>query len=432
MNTPAPLPTDEDVGLGDVLLAMDVVDTLRHEQRVVSNALGEEAREQALIERVRRAYKAQGLEVSDALIAEGVAKLKEQQFDYTPPPPGLGTGLAKAWINRGRIGTGLGAVAILVGILGGGWYGFVERPAQKRLATLVATTDSGVADAARQLTLLEERRKTLAERIETERAVATPQAARTAVTAELDAAASRVAAAGTALTEAATFSQVARNRDPLDKDLAQSRSEQLAQQRARIGTASDALGAAERALGGLDALRTLPVTIASLRDEALAVATTNKARARIGTTASNALSAVARGEADVARTGLTDLRNMLDALQRELRVRIVSRPGVLSGVIRSPNNNRRVSNYYLVVEAVDSDGKLARLPIESEEDGTTRTVALWGVRVNEATFNSVRRDKQDDGIIQNDAAGAKPRGHLEIDWSLPRSGGFIHTWENRR
>ncbi|MEM6809235.1 MAG: DUF6384 family protein [Pseudomonadota bacterium] len=432
MNTPAPVPVDENVGLGNVLLAMDVVDTLRHEQRVVSEALGEEAREQALVNRVRRAYRAQGIEVSDALIAEGVAKLKEQQFDYTPPPPGLGTGLAKAWINRGRIGTGLAAVALLVGVIGGGWWGFVERPAQKRLATLVSSTDAGIADATRQLTLLEERRKTLAARIDTERNARTPQPAQAAVTTELDNATQDLANAASALTQAATFAQVARNREPENKAMAQSRSDQLTRQRVLLTTAGNELGNAERALGGLDALRTLPETITTLRDEALAAAATGDARTRIGKTASNALSALSRGEASLAQTGVSSLRSMIEMLQQELEVRIVSRPGVLSGVIRTPNNNRRINNYYLVVEAVDGAGSPARLAIESEEDGTTRTVALWAARVSESTFNGVRRDKQDDGIIQNDAAGAKPRGHLEIDWSLPRSGGFIHTWENPR
>lgn len=432
MSDAAPAPAGTDVGLGDVLLAMDVVDTLRHEQRVVSEALGAEAREQALIERVRRAYAAQGLEVSDTLIAEGVAKLKERQFDYEPPAPGFKTGLAKLWINRARIGTGIAAVAILAAIVGGGWYGFVELPAARKQAALVASTDTGIADAARDLARLNARSKAVAESVAAERDTTTPREAGAAVGAELDAADAAVAAATAALTQAASLTQVARNDNPDDVGRAEARSERLQEQRGLLATASRELGSADRALAGLGALRALPGTIATLRDEALGVAATDNAKARSAVAADTALSALQRGEAAAAREGVTALRDLLAMLQTETRLRIVSRPGVMSGVIRSPNSNRRVQNFYLVIEAIDADGAVVPMAVTSEEDGTTKTVPYWAVRVSEATFERVRRDKADDGIIQNDAAGAKPRGHLEIEWTLPNEGGAIHTWENRR
>ena len=39
--------------LDDLMLAMDVVDTLRHEERLVSRELNEAARESELVERLR-------------------------------------------------------------------------------------------------------------------------------------------------------------------------------------------------------------------------------------------------------------------------------------------------------------------------------------------------------------------------------------------
>ncbi|MEM8547192.1 MAG: DUF6384 family protein, partial [Pseudomonadota bacterium] len=118
-------------GLSDVMLAMDVVDTLRHEQRLVARALNAEAKEAALIERVRAAYAAQGIEVSDAVIAQGVQALKDREFEYTPPQPGLKTRLLIAWINRRRIGGSVLVLATLVGTIWAGWWGFVERPKAK-------------------------------------------------------------------------------------------------------------------------------------------------------------------------------------------------------------------------------------------------------------------------------------------------------------
>ena len=50
--------------------------------------LASDDRDQALIEKVKRMYAAQGLEVSDEIIAAGVKALKENRFTYQPPPRG--------------------------------------------------------------------------------------------------------------------------------------------------------------------------------------------------------------------------------------------------------------------------------------------------------------------------------------------------------
>jgi hypothetical protein len=66
--------------LDDVMLAMDVVDTLRRKQRLVEQELDVAGREQDLKQRLRKIYAAQGIEVTDAILEEGVAALKEDRF----------------------------------------------------------------------------------------------------------------------------------------------------------------------------------------------------------------------------------------------------------------------------------------------------------------------------------------------------------------
>jgi hypothetical protein len=87
--------TAEKAPLNDVMLAMDVVDTLRHNQDLVARELNGEAREAQLIERLRALYHQQGIDVSDAILREGVAALGESRFIYEPPKPSLGTALAR-------------------------------------------------------------------------------------------------------------------------------------------------------------------------------------------------------------------------------------------------------------------------------------------------------------------------------------------------
>jgi hypothetical protein len=86
------------------MLAMDVVDTLRHADRLVERELGSDERDRQLKERLREIYRSQGIEVTETILDEGVAALKEERFQYKPAGPGLGRSLALLWIDRGRYG----------------------------------------------------------------------------------------------------------------------------------------------------------------------------------------------------------------------------------------------------------------------------------------------------------------------------------------
>jgi len=101
--------------LDEVMLAMDVVDTLRRRERLIKRELDAEGREEDLKERLRKIYHAQGIEVPDHILEEGVAALKEDRFVYQPPTEGLGVKLARLYVSRGRWGKWvLGGFAALV------------------------------------------------------------------------------------------------------------------------------------------------------------------------------------------------------------------------------------------------------------------------------------------------------------------------------
>lgn len=88
--------------LDDVMLAMDIVDTLRHRERLVEMELGGEAREQALIRRLKEIYAAQGIDVPDDILKDGVKALEDKRFQYEAPKPGIAVSLAKIYIARDR------------------------------------------------------------------------------------------------------------------------------------------------------------------------------------------------------------------------------------------------------------------------------------------------------------------------------------------
>src|SRR5262245_48854770 len=117
--------------LDDMMLAMDVVDTLRHRELLVERELNEDVREEQLIERLRALYKSQGIEVSEGVLAQGVKALKESRFVYTPPKPGFARTLAILWVKRATYGKwvamAVASIAIVIGV-----YNFsVVRPRQQ-------------------------------------------------------------------------------------------------------------------------------------------------------------------------------------------------------------------------------------------------------------------------------------------------------------
>ena len=116
--------------LDDVMIAMDVVDTLRHREDLVRRELNEEDRESELIARLRQIYRDQGIEVSDHVLAEGVKALKDSRFVYTPPPAGWKRTLFTLWAKRETHGKRLGvALAVLIAVFVG-YYVLVSRPAR--------------------------------------------------------------------------------------------------------------------------------------------------------------------------------------------------------------------------------------------------------------------------------------------------------------
>jgi hypothetical protein len=121
--------------LDELMLAMDVVDTLRHREHLIARELDEDVREEQLIERLRALYKSQGIDVPDHIIAEGVKGLKESRFVYTPPRPGIGRSLALLWVRRATYGKWAAAsLAALIAVAGLYQFGVV-RPREQAAET---------------------------------------------------------------------------------------------------------------------------------------------------------------------------------------------------------------------------------------------------------------------------------------------------------
>lgn len=293
--------------LEDLMVAMDVVDTLRHRQGLVERELDAENRRKRLVEKLKEIYQAQGIEVTDALLAEGVDALEQERFSYQAPKGSLAVTLAKIYVARARWLKPLGIALALLFLLCLLRFVFFVYPQAQELETLPAEIGK-------------------------------------------------------------TYSHIQKTAE-------------------NPAVAAKAKGLVDQAA-------------MALNDEDL-----TKAKAYY-----------------------QQLLSIKHTLQQAYRVRIISRPGEMSGVWRIPSENERARNYYLIVEAIDDRGQTLKVDIINEENNQSVTTDTWGIRVDEATFQAVAADKQDDGIIQRNIVGEKVVGQLRPNYLIKTSGASITSW----
>jgi hypothetical protein len=115
--------------LDDLMIAMDVVDTIRHHDDLVRREINNAAREAELIERLREIYRQQGIPVTDKMLEDGVKALKESRFVYNPQPASWKRSAFEAWASRKRWGAW--AAVALTALIGscGYHYAAVTLPA---------------------------------------------------------------------------------------------------------------------------------------------------------------------------------------------------------------------------------------------------------------------------------------------------------------
>ncbi|MGH1441362.1 MAG: DUF6384 family protein [Cellvibrionaceae bacterium] len=293
--------------LEDLMVAMDVVDTLRHRQGLVEHELNAEKRRERLIQKLRDIYQAQGIEVTEAILNEGVLALEEERFSYTPPPSSFSTFLAKIYVSRSRWLKPLFIIfAILLALAFANYYLNTYPKLQEReaLPTKISQTLTRIKKTAKNPQVIEQ---------------------------------------------------------------AQNWGD-----RAKTALAAD--------------------------------------------------------DIEQATVLYEDLKEVQSVLDLSYSIRIVSRPGELSGVWRIPEANSSARNYYLIVEAIDRKGNVLEVPIISEEDNSNSLVKKWGIRVSQSIFQQVSADKSDDGIIQNNKVGTKVEGELQAKYLVKTTGSAITQW----
>jgi len=293
--------------LEDLMVAMDVVDTLRHQQGIAERELDGEARRTRLLDRLREMYRGQGIDVPDHVLEEGIDALEQERFQYKPVATSWRTRLAHIWVSRGRWGKPMGFLAVLGSLFYGVYFATDILPERQLKANLPEQLESSLN----------------------------------------------------------SINELAKNRDIVD-----------------------------------DAARS----------------------------ASQATAAINNGEYAEAKAIVEGLESIQAQLAQRYEIRVIARANEKSGIWRTPPNNPNGRNYYLIVEAVDSNNNVLELTILNQEDNRAARKKTWGLRVNESVFFKIAADQRDDGIIQSNKVGEKLAGYLKPKFIIPTTGATITEW----
>lgn len=111
--------------LDDEMLVMDVADTLR---RGIDIPIAPDLKptDAATVERLRAIYLQQGIDVPDAVLAEGIAAMADRRFVYAPRS-GAAAAIAKLYVSRGKWGPPVFGILVAV-VVGLGGYFLFYRP----------------------------------------------------------------------------------------------------------------------------------------------------------------------------------------------------------------------------------------------------------------------------------------------------------------
>jgi hypothetical protein len=342
------------IELDEVMLAMDVVDTLRHQQSLVDRELGADDHDQALIAKVRKIYADQGLAVSAEVIASGVKALREERFPYMPPKKSFQLTLAHLYVNRERWakrGAVLVAALLAVYLV---YQFFVVAPQRRSRQNAVQAINLRIDRQRDQISVAKERLVRLNQTLINAKEAGS-QKASAAARGLVDQAERDIAAAQ----EKVQTLEKLEIRSPVETDQVAKNvgavTDRLDKRKELIAALSGHLNNADKATTALDGLKILPEKLKDQRDRTLFEARQDGARRQAEKLYNDALTALGRGDVADAQNGYALLQQLYDQLVQEYEIRIVSREGTPSGVWRVPQNNPNARNYYVIVEAVTAD-----------------------------------------------------------------------------
>jgi len=366
----------------DLIVAADIVDTIRNDERLIDHELGSEDRRKALKARLKDMYKAQGMEVSDAVIEEAVQRKDADRFVFKPMDGGVSRFLWTSYVRRNKYALRLSVTVgvIIFGLAGfsAAKYQFVDKPALEEARNLELQFNEVLPN---RLKAASEEANASADRLQDELSKSYITAQQTIVNSAI------------------------RARDIFEAETGIKAIEELGRNLKKTEVRRNLLASAKQTID-IETAKVASLSVDENAREAL-----NLKLHGIGLAAESA-------DASALKTAIRSYNTTLSYVQSTYDIQIVDRDGERTGVWRywEPTGEKY---YYVVVEAVDRTGRVQAIDVKNVENGRTYSVDTWAIRVPQRTYEKVGADKQSDGVVDNTKAGMKPAGSIDIRWDLP-------------
>lgn len=395
------------ISLVEQMGAMALIDELRFSQAELQKHLDLPKHRKLVAERIREFYRARGTEVDDALVEEGVRNFFAHRLTYQAPTIGFVQRLlGRAYIRRNRWLPPVVMVLVFCIYLPfglsvvGNFFGDLNMSStqiavdktrvlqqnhvtqryqlEKRLATLEA--DSRVASVPAIRAQLDEARRVL------ERSAAWDQ-----LTLPLKV---------TAQSKYEDYSFAEKLKGNLQKD-----STELSKLSTQLDKLTTQTAAMRDHLGEID----------SLRNTVLGMGLSASDLAPFETLFAKAEDSVLKLNNVAAEEAYREIEQLRKFAATPLKLEVVSRDGEKSLVERNFDATGGKA-WYLITQALDPAGYVVPVPITSVENGGRRYAKVFGVRVNQATYQAVKNDKLKDGHVDDRLMGKKDANSLTFNF----------------
>lgn len=400
--------------LQDALLTMDVVDQLRY-RNAEMKALADSGHDKAALKRrLLELYRSQGIEVSDEILEAGIQAQREQRYLYTAPR-GWKAWLARRWIDRARLLKWALAVVLALLVL---------------VALLVMARSFGafVHDINVQNNVQALNDKVAAQQQEAVAARALLAAQEQALQGLLP----RASASGDRLqplTESAQAALAEAQRHFAELPAAMAALPTLVRKDKLTRLSSGGSATGERAAAQVEQHRLAAAQrLANARDTLPAL--TERVNILVQAVEASEL-------LDTTNTAAKAARLTPDAEQVRARAYTGGDVALRAGDMAAAG--QAVATLKELIGSADTLAALNERLAQLKADGLATGVAGedrkrferaldQAARLIQATYSRVAADKQDNGIIEDDLIGSKPRGSLSPRFRMPTTGGYITEW----
>ena len=381
---------DGKAGLQDLLRGLSIAEELKSRREGAEQQLNREAIKEDYRKRVLEAARVQGLSLTPEEIDASFDHIMEALYRFREPQHTLQYQMAKMYVRRGalakKFGIPAGGVAALALAV---WFGLssyatMQRQArEKDVEVAVAQVCQGHVQATSDIAVL----------TTSGRKLQIPALEKLAQTSR-----------DTLNTHSSFFTTFCA-KGAIEENVTSGNYEEAAQQ---LPTVRSVLANVQSSVANGLALVTLPPQVEKFYASIKAVAKEAEALSLADSLYKEAKAQIASVNAEGLRQTLVRFHQTESVLNQEYEIRVVA------GVKRNytDQRGRRQAGAYVIVEAVAPSGQILERSILDEEQKRTVTVRRWGERVPESVFQSVRRDKEDNGRIDNYQFGKKQRGYL--------------------